>query len=242
MNKINHEGRKIYLNVTTVSKLFKTNRTRACRLLHGWAKNQTYQMLSHKKGNSTHFLDAIMARRGGNPRNGEVRDAIVPESNGDYVPRSVTRTPSSAEETSVSRSELASDAEDSRSNSSAEVIRDLKRKVDELEKKLHDKEIDQIKWIGRSHKQMKRDPRMFRKIYKVVSEKIFPCKKFIVGQTDLDDFIPENSMGHIIMGMLKIEDPDRLPFWGCYKEIVADAIANRRTTITNDLKKIVMSK
>jgi hypothetical protein len=58
----------------------------------------------------------------------------------------------------------------------------------------------------------------------------------------LDDFIPIYSLGNIIMTFLKIENPDKLPFWHCYKEIVADAIANRRTTITNDLKKIVMSK
>jgi hypothetical protein len=44
------------------------------------------------------------------------------------------------------------------------------------------------------------------------------------------------------MNMLKVEKLDRLPFWNAFKEIVADDIANRRTTITNDLKKVVMSK
>jgi hypothetical protein len=46
----------------------------------------------------------------------------------------------------------------------------------------------------------------------------------------------------LVMNMLKVEKPDRLPFWNAYKESVADAIANRWTTITNDLKKVVMSK
>jgi hypothetical protein len=46
----------------------------------------------------------------------------------------------------------------------------------------------------------------------------------------------------VIMNMMKIEKPERLPFWNAYKEIVADAIANRQMTITNDLKKIVWSK
>ena len=46
----------------------------------------------------------------------------------------------------------------------------------------------------------------------------------------------------VIMNMMKIEKPERLPFWNTYKDIVADAIANQRTTITNDLKKIIWSK
>lgn len=203
-------------------------------------------MISHKKVHLTQFLHRIMAYRGGIQQSREVqRDVVVAGGNGVSVPRSVTRTSSSAGEmTSVSRSDLESDAEDSQSNSSdsAKVIRDLKRKVDELEKKLSQNREAEIKWIDRSQKQMKSDPRMFRKIYSLVSDKIFPCKKFIINQMDLDNFIPEKSLGNIIMDMLKIEKADRLPFWACYKEIVADAIANRRTTITNDLKKIVMSK
>jgi hypothetical protein len=186
-----------------------------------------------------------MARRGGNnQRNREVRDAIVPESNGDSVPRYVTRTPSSASGSKLEGDDVESDVESvaEDSSDSAKVIRDLQRKVDRLEKTLSEKVEDKTKWIGRSQTQMKSDPRMFQKIYKVVHDKIFPCKKFIKSQMDLDDFIPIYSLGNIIMTFLKIENPDKLPFWHCYKEIVADAIANRRTTITNDLKKIVMSK
>jgi hypothetical protein len=75
-----------------------------------------------------------------------------------------------------------------------------------------------------------------------VLEKIFSFKKFVISQRDLDDFTGGSSLGMVIMNILKVQKPDRLPFWNAYKEVVADAIANRRTTIANDLKKIVMSK
>jgi FtsZ-binding cell division protein ZapB len=87
-----------------------------------------------------------------------------------------------------------------------------------------------------------RDARTYRKINALVLDKIFSFKKFVVSQRDLDDFTGNSSLGMVIMNILKVQKPDRLPFWNAYKEIVADAIANRRTTITNDLKKIVMSK
>jgi 16S rRNA A1518/A1519 N6-dimethyltransferase RsmA/KsgA/DIM1 with predicted DNA glycosylase/AP lyase activity len=67
-------------------------------------------------------------------------------------------------------------------------------------------------------------------------------KKFIKSQDELDDFNAPNGLGMVIMGMMKVENPDRLQFWNAYKEIVADAIATRRTTIANELKKVVMSK
>ena len=76
----------------------------------------------------------------------------------------------------------------------------------------------------------------------MVVDKIFAFKKFITNQRDLDDFTGDSSLGMVIMNIIKIEKPERLPFWNVCKEIVADAIANRRTTITNDLKKIVWSK
>jgi hypothetical protein len=41
----------------------------------------------------------------------------------------------------------------------------------------------------------------------------------------------------VIMNILKVEKPDRLPLWNVYKEIATDALANRWMTITNDLKK-----
>jgi FtsZ-binding cell division protein ZapB len=87
-----------------------------------------------------------------------------------------------------------------------------------------------------------RDARTYRRINALVLEKIFSLKKFIISQRDLDDFTGNSSLGMVIMNILKVQTPDRLPFWNAYKEIVADAIANRRTTIANDLKKIVMSK
>ena len=76
----------------------------------------------------------------------------------------------------------------------------------------------------------------------MVLDKIFSFKKFITNQRDLDDFTGNSSLGMVIMNMMKIDMSDRLPFWNAYKEIVADLIANRRMTITNDLKKVVMSK
>jgi hypothetical protein len=87
-----------------------------------------------------------------------------------------------------------------------------------------------------------RDARMYHRINALVLEKIFPVKKFIVSQRDLDDFTGNSILGMVVMNMLKVDMLDRLPFWNAYKEIVADATANRWTTITNDLKKVVMSK
>jgi hypothetical protein len=46
----------------------------------------------------------------------------------------------------------------------------------------------------------------------------------------------------LVMTMLKIKKPDQLPWWNVYKDSVADANSNRRMTVTNDLKKVVMSK
>jgi hypothetical protein len=86
------------------------------------------------------------------------------------------------------------------------------------------------------------DLRTHRRINALVLDKLFPVKKFVVSQKELDDFTGNSSIGMLVMTMLKVEKPDRLPFWNAYKESVADAIANRRTTITNDLKKVVMSK
>jgi hypothetical protein len=96
--------------------------------------------------------------------------------------------------------------------------------------------------LGRAQMQCERDEQTYRWINALVLDKIFTFKKFIISQKDLDDFTGDSSLGMVVMNMMKIEMPDRLPFWNAYKEIVADAIANRRTTITNDLKKIVMSK
>jgi hypothetical protein len=75
-----------------------------------------------------------------------------------------------------------------------------------------------------------------------VTERIFPVKKFVSGQKELDNFSGNSSLGMLVMAMLKIDKPDQLPWWNAYKDSVADAISNRRTTVTNDLKKVVMSK
>jgi hypothetical protein len=86
------------------------------------------------------------------------------------------------------------------------------------------------------------DLRTHRRINALVLDKLFPVKKFVISQKELDDFTGNSSIRMLMMTMLKVEKPDRLPFWKTYKESVADAIANRRMTITNDLKKVVMSK
>jgi hypothetical protein len=86
------------------------------------------------------------------------------------------------------------------------------------------------------------DLRTHRRINALVTERIFPVKKFVSGQKELDNFSGNSSLGMLVMAMLKIEKPDQLPWWNAYKDSVADAISNRRTTVTNDLKKVVMSK
>jgi 16S rRNA A1518/A1519 N6-dimethyltransferase RsmA/KsgA/DIM1 with predicted DNA glycosylase/AP lyase activity len=40
----------------------------------------------------------------------------------------------------------------------------------------------------------------------------------------------------------RVDKASPLQFWNAYKEIVADAIATRRTTIANELKKVIISK
>ena len=90
--------------------------------------------------------------------------------------------------------------------------------------------------------QCHREVQTYRKINALVIDKIFVFKKFVISQRDLDEFNVQNSLGMVIMDQMKVEEPDRLPFWNAYKEIVADAIANWCTPITNDLKKIVMSE
>jgi hypothetical protein len=116
----------------------------------------------------------------------------------------------------------------------------LSREVAELRESAARKTSEMLGCAQVQH--YERDARMYRRINALVLDKIFSCKKFVVSQRDLDDFTGSSSLGMVIMNMLKVEMPDRLPFWNAYKEIVADAIANRWTTITNDLKKIVMSK
>ena len=96
--------------------------------------------------------------------------------------------------------------------------------------------------LSRTQKQMERDQRTFKKVYALVMEQVFPYKKFIKNQQDLDDITNTTSLGKLVMDKMKIDQAERFPFWNAYKEIVADAIANRRTIVSNELKKIVMSK
>jgi hypothetical protein len=118
-------------------------------------------------------------------------------------------------------------------------IKALQRRVRAMENSAERKASDML---GCAQMQCERDEQTYRWINALVLDKIFTFKKFIISQKDLDDFTGDSSLGMVVMNMMKIEMPDRLPFWNAYKKIVADAIANRRTTITNDLKKIVMSK
>jgi hypothetical protein len=118
-------------------------------------------------------------------------------------------------------------------------IKALQQKVRSLEENA---ERNANEMLARAQMQCERDMRMYQWINALVLDKIFSFKKFITNQRDLDDFTGNSSLGMVIMNIMKIGKPERLPFWNAYKEIVADAIANRRTTITNDLKKIVWSK
>jgi regulator of replication initiation timing len=120
---------------------------------------------------------------------------------------------------------------------------ELRMEVGELRESAESAALETSDILARAQEQnYQRDARTYRKINALVLEKIFSLKKFIISQRDLDDFTGNSSLGMVIMNILKVQTPDRLPFWNAYKEIVADAIANRWTTIANDLKKIVMSK
>jgi hypothetical protein len=121
-----------------------------------------------------------------------------------------------------------------------EENRELHTEVGEMKERAARNTSDML---GRAQVQhYETDLRTHRRINALVLEKLFRFKKFIISQKELDDFTGDSSIGMLVMNMLKVEKPDRLPFWNAYKESVADAIANRRTTITNDLKKVVMSK
>jgi len=120
---------------------------------------------------------------------------------------------------------------------------ELRREVGELRESAESAAQETSDILARAQEQnYERDARTYRKINALVLEKIFSLKKFIISQRDLDDFTGNSSLGMVIMNILKFQKPDRLPFWNAYKEIVADAIANRWMTIANDLKTIVMSK
>jgi hypothetical protein len=113
----------------------------------------------------------------------------------------------------------------------------------EVSKLRESSERETSEMLGRAQVQYyEKDARTFSRINSLVLDKIFSFKKFIISQRDLDDFSGNSSLGMVVMMMMKVEKPDQLPFWNVYKENVADAITNRWTTITNDLKKVVMSK
>jgi hypothetical protein len=131
------------------------------------------------------------------------------------------------------------DSDDERTHDTEDLIwwiKSLKQKV------RSNAERNANEMLDCAQMQCERDTWMYRWINALVLDKIFSFKKFITNQRDLDDFTGNSSLGMVIMNMMKIEKPERLPFWNAYKEIVADAIANQWMTITNDLKKIVWSK
>jgi hypothetical protein len=70
------------------------------------------------------------------------------------------------------------------------------------------------------------DLRTHRRINALVTERIFPVKKFVSGQKELDNFSGNSSLGMLVMTMLKIKKPDQLPWWNAYKDSVSDAISN----------------
>jgi hypothetical protein len=128
-----------------------------------------------------------------------------------------------------------------------EHVRDLTEENEELRNEIMEMKESAARntsdMLGRAQVvHFETDLRTHRRINAVVIEKIFPVKKFIVNQKELDDFSGNSSIGRLVMTMLKVDNPDLLPWWNAYKDSVADAISNRRTTVTNDLKKVVMSK
>ena len=130
------------------------------------------------------------------------------------------------------------DSDDERTHDTEDLIqwiKALQQKVRSLEENA---ERNANEMLARAQMQCERDTRMYQRINALVLDKIFSFKKFITNQRDLDDFTGNSSLGMVIMNMMKIEKPERFPFWNAYKEIVADAIVNRRTTITNDLKRL----
>ena len=109
-------------------------------------------------------------------------------------------------------------------------IKDLQNEINKLQEKIkgiktsHDDMKTQI--LSRTQKQIERDHRTFKKVNALVMEKIFPYKKYVKRQSDLDGMTKPSSLGRLVMEKMKINQPDHFPFWNAYKEIITDTIAN----------------
>jgi len=208
---------------------------------------------SQKKGQSVFFIQKMVIRTARTNNNRQVSQSL---GHGSHGGSSVSRreTPQAEIMGEDGMRELESD-DDSMTKEHVviwyrelqEHVRKLKEENKELRTKVREMKESEARntsdMLGRAQVvHYETDLRTHRRINALVLDKLFPVKKFVVSQKELDDFTGNSSIGMLVMTMLKVEKPDRLPFWNAYKESVADAIANRRTTITNDLKKVVMSK
>jgi hypothetical protein len=208
---------------------------------------------SQKKGQSVFFIQKMVIRTARTNTNRQVSQSL---GHGSHGGSSVSRreTPQAEIMGEDGMRELESD-DDSMTKEHVmiwyrelqEHVRKLKEENKELRTKVSEMKESEARntsdMLGRAQVvHYETDLRTHRRINALVLDKLFPVKKFVVSQKELDDFTGNSSIGMLVMTMLKVEKPDRLPFWNAYKESVADAIANRRTTITNDLKKVVMSK
>jgi hypothetical protein len=198
---------------------------------------------SQKKGRRVLFI-RTMAIRGRGGRNGD----------SSHPPRTTVVEDVPASNSQMLVRELECDDEDVTKErlvlwyrEQAEMVRSLKEENKELCAEVlelkESSERNTIDMLGRAQVvHFETDLRTHRRINALVTERIFPVKKFVSGQKELDNFSGNSSLGMLVMAMLKIDKPDQLPWWNAYKNSVADAISNRRTTVTNDLKKVVMSK
>jgi hypothetical protein len=187
----------------------------------------------------------------------EVRCGDITEGNGDSVPSTVTpRTlhrelgrdcsllneVESDDESNTSRAELVAWIKGLQDLvATMEYHKNELQRGGDIKELKASAELATSKILGCAQKQChSRDAQTCRKINALVVDKIFSLKKFVTCQRDLDDYNVQNSLGMVVMDRMKVEEPDRLQFWNAYKEIVADAIANWHTTITNDLKKVLV--
>ena len=91
-------------------------------------------------------------------------------------------------------------------------IKDLQKEINKLQDKIKglttSHENMKTEMLSRTQKQMEKDQRTFKKVYALVMEQIFPYKKFIKSQHDLDDMTEPTSIGRLVLDKMKINQPE----------------------------------
>jgi hypothetical protein len=105
-----------------------------------------------------------------------------------------------------------------------------------------DKRAFQNQVLRRAQAHVEMDKGTYQKAVKHAKTKMFPRVKFITSDHEMEDLMNQQSMANIMMDELKIEREDRVAWWKTYKVALSDGIANRRSTVSMNLKEWIMRK